>query len=261
MNWKIEKQKIWKLTGGFFAAMAAFTLLSRAAYQHGIAVVTTQAPASGTISHQVVLNGKTVQNQEQAVTTEAGLRIAGVYVNEGQQVKQGDVLFTLDLDYLDEEILHQKQEMQKQMYPALQKMFDDMRAEGVYPIVASGYRSEEEQQMLLEEKIQQYRDQGYSLKKAREAALLRVAEPGTSEHQLGLAVDINQEGTRSTAAQVYAWLEQHAWEYGFILRYPEEKSHITGITKEPWHYRYVGQPAAAEIYQRGITLEEYLDAA
>lgn len=114
MNWKIEKQKIWKLTGGFFAAMAAFTLLSRAAYQHGIAVVTTQAPASGTISHQVVLTGKTVQNQEQAVTTEAGLRIAGVYVNEGQQVKQGDVLFTLDLDYLDEEILHQKQEMQKQ---------------------------------------------------------------------------------------------------------------------------------------------------
>lgn len=114
MNWKIEKQKIWKLTGVFFAAMVAFTLLSRAAYQHGIAVVTTQAPAGGTISHQVVLTGKTVQNQEQAVTTEAGLRIAGVYVNEGQQVKQGDVLFALDLDYLDEEILNQKQEMQKQ---------------------------------------------------------------------------------------------------------------------------------------------------
>lgn len=90
------------------------------------------------------------------------------------------------------------------MYPALQEMFDDMRADGVYPIVASGYRSQQEQQMLLEEKIQQYRDQGYSPKKAREAALLRVAEPGTSEHQLGLAVDINQEGTRSTAAQVYA---------------------------------------------------------
>lgn len=147
------------------------------------------------------------------------------------------------------------------MYPALQEMFDDMRAEGVYPIVASGYRSEEEQQMLLEEKIQQYCDQGYSPKKAREAALLRVAEPGTSEHQLGLAVDINQEGTRSTASQVYTWLEEHAWEYGFILRYPEEKSHITGITNEPWHYRYVGQTAAEEINQRGITLEEYLDAA
>ena len=120
--------------------------------------------------------------------------------------------------------LYNGERVDSRMYPALQEMFDDMRAEGVYPIVASGYRSEEEQQMLLEEKIQQYRDQGYSLKKAREAALLRVADPGTSEHQLGLAVDINQEGTRSTAAQVYAWLEQHAW-----------------------HYRYVGQPASAEM--------------
>ena len=159
--------------------------------------------------------------------------------------------YTLELT-----LLSNRERVDSRMYPALQEMFDDMRAEGVYPIVASGYRSEEEQQMLLEEKIQQYRDQGYSLKKAKEAALLRVADPGTSEHQLGLAVDINQEGTRSTAAQVYAWLEQHAWEYGFILRYPEEKYHITGITKEPWHYRYVGQTAAAEIYQRGITLEE-----
>lgn len=114
MNWKMEKQKVWKLAVIFFAAMGAFTLLSRAAYQHGIAEVTTQAPTGGTISHQVILNGKTMQNQEQAVTTEAGLRIAGVSVNEGQQVKQGEVLFTLDLDYLEEEILDQKQEMQKQ---------------------------------------------------------------------------------------------------------------------------------------------------
>lgn len=86
MNWKMEKQKVWKLAVIFFAAMGAFTLLSRAAYQHGIAEVTTQAPTGGTISHQVILNGKTMQNQEQAVTTEAGLRIAGVSVNEGQQV-------------------------------------------------------------------------------------------------------------------------------------------------------------------------------
>ena len=114
MDWKIGKQRIWKLAGAFFAAMVVFTILSRAAYQHGIAVVTTQAPAGGTISHQVILNGKTVQNQEQAVTTEAGLRIAGVSINEGQQVKKGEVLFTLDLEYLEEEILNQKQEMQKQ---------------------------------------------------------------------------------------------------------------------------------------------------
>ena len=150
------------------------------------------------------------------------------------------------------------EQVDSRMYPALQQMFDAMRADGVYPIVASGYRTAEEQQELLDERIQEYRDDGYSWKSAKEAALLRVAKPGTSEHQLGLAVDINQEGTRSTASQVYTWLEENAWEYGFIQRYPEGKSEITGITNEPWHYRYVGNPAAEEITRLGITLEEYL---
>ena len=149
------------------------------------------------------------------------------------------------------------------MYPALQEMFDDMRAEGVYPIVASGYRSEEEQQMLLEEKIQQYRDQGYSLKKAREAALLRVAEPGTSEHQLGLALDIvdvsyQQLDTEQENTPVQQWLMKNSWKYGFVLRYPTDKSDITGIIYEPWHYRYVGKEAAAEMYENKLCLEEYL---
>lgn len=114
MYLKKEKSKIWKLTGIFFAGMLLFTLLSRAVYQHGIAVVSTAAPSSGTVNHTVNLTGKTVQNQEQAVTTVGGLRIAGVCVNEGQRVNQGDVLFTLDLDYLAETILTQKQEMEKQ---------------------------------------------------------------------------------------------------------------------------------------------------
>lgn len=153
------------------------------------------------------------------------------------------------------------EQVDSRMYPALQEMFDAMRADGVYPIVASGYRTARQQQELLDERIQEYRDDGYSRKSAKEAALLRVAKPGTSEHQLGLAVDINQEGTRSTASQVYSWLEDHAWEYGFIQRYPEDKSEITGITNEPWHYRYVGTAAAAEINQRGITLEEYLQVS
>ena len=109
-----EKSRIWKLVGFFFAGMIVFTLLSRAAYQHGTAVVTTAAPSSGAITHTVRLTGKTLQNQEQAVTTVAGLRVASVCVNEGQQVNQGDVLFTLDLDYLEETILTQKQNMEKQ---------------------------------------------------------------------------------------------------------------------------------------------------
>ena len=114
MYLKKEKISIWKWIGLFFGTMILFTILSRAIYQHSTAVVTTKMPTSGTINHTVQITGKTVQNQELAVTTIDGLRIASICVNEGQQVKQGDVLFVLDLDYLDEVILKQEQDMKKQ---------------------------------------------------------------------------------------------------------------------------------------------------
>lgn len=114
MYLKKEKGRIWKWTGLFFGAMILFTLLSRAVYQHGTAVVTTAAPSSGTINHTVQITGKTVQNQELAVTTIGGLRIASICVNEGQQVKKDDVLFILDLAYLEEAILKQQQDTKKQ---------------------------------------------------------------------------------------------------------------------------------------------------
>lgn len=114
MYLKKEKGRIWKWIGLFFAAMILFTILSRAVYQHGTAVVTTASPGSGTINHTVLITGRTVQNQELAVTTIGGLRIASICVNEGQQVKKGDVLFILDLAYLEEMILRQEQDMKKQ---------------------------------------------------------------------------------------------------------------------------------------------------
>jgi len=114
MYQKKDKTWIWKLTGAFFAAMILFTLLSRAAYQHGTAVVAAEPSASGVITHTVRTTGKAVQNQDLAVTTVGGLRVKSVWVNEGQQVGAGDVLFTLDLDYLEETIAQQKREMKKQ---------------------------------------------------------------------------------------------------------------------------------------------------
>ena len=114
MYLKKEKISIWKWIGLFFGTMILFTILSRAIYQHSTAVVTTKMPTSGTINHTVQITGKTVQNQELAVTTIGGLRIASICVNEGQQVKQGDVLFVLDLDYLDEVILKKEQDLKKQ---------------------------------------------------------------------------------------------------------------------------------------------------
>ncbi len=147
------------------------------------------------------------------------------------------------------------------IYPALQQMFDDARASGIYPIVASGYRTAEDQQRIMNEKIQEFVNQGYSQDEAEQEALNWVAVPGTSEHQLGSAVDINADGIHSYGDQVYEWLNENGWRYGFIQRYPLDKTEITGISYEPWHYRYVGEQAAKEIYDQGLCLEEYLGEA
>lgn len=149
------------------------------------------------------------------------------------------------------------EQVDARIYPKLQEMFDNARAVGYGLFVREGYRSGEEQQELLEDKISAYEGEGYSGREARRLAKQWVAEPGTSEHELGLAVDINGKGRNS--ASLYQWLSENSWQYGFILRYPEDKKEITGIDYEPWHFRYVGKEAAAEIYRQGVCLEEYLD--
>lgn len=148
-------------------------------------------------------------------------------------------------------------------YPDLQEMMDACRAAGLSPVICSAYRSWDKQQALFQNKIDRLINQGYTQEKAREEAAKVVAVPGTSEHQLGLALDIvdmnNQNlDTSQENTPVQKWLMKHSWEYGFILRYPNEKSEITGIIYEPWHYRYVGQEAAKDLHELGVCLEEYL---
>lgn len=144
-------------------------------------------------------------------------------------------------------------------------MMDACRAAGLSPLICSSYRTQEYQERLFNNKVDQLMAQGYSRTEAEEEAGTAVAVPGTSEHQLGLAVDIVDlnyqlldHGQEKTDVQ--KWLIEHCWEYGFILRYPENKSEITGIIYEPWHYRYVGKEAAKEITEAGICLEEYLES-
>ena len=151
------------------------------------------------------------------------------------------------------------QTVDSRIYPYLQEMFDAARAEGIYPIVREGYRTAEEQQEILDEKIQIYINQGYSQSRAERTAKEWVALPGTSEHQLGIAVDINADKSKCSNEEVYTWLAENAYKYGFVLRYPMGKQEITGTSYEPWHYRYVGEEAALEIYEQGICLEEYYE--
>ena len=145
------------------------------------------------------------------------------------------------------------------IYPYLQEMFDDARNAGVYPFVRDGYRTAEEQQQILDDKIAAYRSEGYTKHMAEETAMEWGALPGTSEHQLGLAVDINADTSKCSRDDVYNWLLENSYKYGFIQRYPSGKTSITGVANEPWHYRYVGKKAAEEIHQSGMCLEEYVE--
>lgn len=149
-------------------------------------------------------------------------------------------------------------------YPALQRMMDAARAEGLQPLICSSFRSWNNQKELFFNKVQWYLDLGHSLAEAEEKAAQWIARPGTSEHQLGLAVDIVDINYQLLDEQqedtlVQQWLMSHCAEYGFILRYPTDKSDITGVKYEPWHYRYVGEVAAKEIMEQGLCLEEYLN--
>ncbi|MBQ8857546.1 MAG: M15 family metallopeptidase [Lachnospiraceae bacterium] len=156
-------------------------------------------------------------------------------------------------------------EADSRIVEAAKKMIADARDEDVRIIALSAFRDYEYQMELFENKVQRLQqEKGYSVDKAREEAATVVAYPGTSEHQLGLALDLVDarhtkldESQENTAA--YKWLYEHCDEYGFIVRYPNGKTDITGIIYEPWHFRYVGEEAAKVIMENGITLEEYLE--
>lgn len=148
---------------------------------------------------------------------------------------------------------------------ALSEMLADGRKEGLDFWVCSAYRTRKKQTDLFENKVQRLMsEEGLSREAALEKAKTEVAYPGTSEHQLGLAVDIvarsyqlldkKQENTKEAR-----WLRENCWRYGFILRYPTGKTGETGVIYEPWHYRYVGKQAAKEMTEEGICLEEYLE--
>ncbi len=151
------------------------------------------------------------------------------------------------------------QKVDSRIYPELQAMFDAARADGLQLFVREGYRTSEEQQQILDEKIAAFENEGNSRKEAKELAKEWVAVPGTSEHELGLSVDINANTSVSSRDSVYTWLAENAHSYGFIKRYPSDKTEITGINNEPWHYRYVGKETAEEIKEKGVCLEEYIE--
>lgn len=147
---------------------------------------------------------------------------------------------------------------------AAEKMLADAKAAGMKIVICSAYRSVERQEQVFNESLEERLERGMDYWDAFADNRLSVAEPGTSEHALGLALDLisnqyteldkGQENTKEAK-----WLKENCHKYGFILRYPPEKTEITGIIYEPWHYRYVGVEDATKIMNLGVTLEEYLE--
>ena len=160
-------------------------------------------------------------------------------------------------DYFEQNIVNvvDYHDVDSRCYDALVQMLADFEEQvGVEYTFNSAYRTWEEQTAILEYRtLEHMRDYGLSFSEARAKALETVAIPDTSEHQLGLSVDL-------VGKTINDWLAEHCWEYGFILRYPANKQHITGITNEPWHFRYVGTAVSMDMKDTGLCLEEYLGA-
>ena len=150
-------------------------------------------------------------------------------------------------------------------YDDLIAMIDACNANTPRAYVVSAYRDFDHQTRNYNRKVNYYLNKGLSEEDAKREAATVVAVPGTSEHEMGLAVDIcdtrlwdlTEEQENLPAQQ---WLMEHSWEYGFIFHYPKGKIDVTGIIYEPWHYRWVGRELAEEIHNSGLTLEEYLDS-
>lgn len=174
--------------------------------------------------------------------------------------------YALEKDFIPQDLspLNADYSVDSRILDAAKNMIYTALAEDVNITIVSAYRDYDRQRDLFDNKVQRLLDEeNYSVDKAREEASKVVAYPGTSEHQLGLALDLVDSDHRELDesqenTDAYQWLKEHCHEYGFIVRYPNGKTDITGIIYEPWHFRYVGEEAAKIIMKKGITLEEYL---
>lgn len=125
--------------------------------------------------------------------------------------------------------------------------------------VQSAYRSIEYQDKLFNEKVTTYIEMGKSKEEAENLTMQTINKAGTSEHNLGLAVDFNYVDYEFENTKEFKWLKDNAEDYGFILRYEKEKEDITNVNYEPWHWRYVGVEHAKKMNELGMCLEEYIE--
>ncbi|WP_440894844.1 M15 family metallopeptidase [Amphibacillus sp. Q70] len=181
-----------------------------------------------------------------------------VYVNKNRRLPEG---YSPD-DLVEPDVLHLSPEgddrrlLREEAAHALEELFQASNEEGLNLVAVSGYRSNERQTTIYQSSV---------ANNGQEHADQFSARPGTSEHETGLAIDVSTSVIAFALEETFqqteegSWLEDHAHDFGFIIRYPEGKEEITGYAYEPWHLRYVGKELADHLYHESLTLEEYFD--
>ena len=175
-------------------------------------------------------------------------------VNSGYRIPDS---YEPDLVYVCES----GERLDKKVAEHYEAMYNAALKDGVTLTPCSGYRSYETQERNYNRKIEFFEGQGFSTEEAKVKAATIIMPPGSSEHNLGYAMDIVCVDEWFEDTQEFRWLQEHAADYGFIMRYPKEKQDITKVIYEPWHWRYVGVEAAKELKASGLVLEEYLGVA
>lgn len=152
-----------------------------------------------------------------------------------------------------------RNQMDKDAYIFAKAMLDAAWKDNVELYILSPYRSFSTQSALFENEVKTHLNGSTTWEQAEIKASTEVARPGTSEHHTGLAVDFNSVETHFEDTEAFLWLKEHGEEYGFIMRYAEDKQDLTGVIYEPWHWRFVGIKHAKEINRLGMCLEEYIE--
>ncbi|MDR1664280.1 MAG: D-alanyl-D-alanine carboxypeptidase family protein [Clostridiales bacterium] len=153
--------------------------------------------------------------------------------------------------------------MRRETRAAWENMLAALNADGITDLrIQSAYRTYSQQEQIFANKKAQYTGEGHSEAEAEKLTARSIAFPGASEHQTGLALDVTVNGRLNGAfadTEAGRWIAEHCHEYGFVVRYAEEKTHITGIIFEPWHLRYVGRPHSSFMVENNLCLEEYAE--
>ncbi|MBM7540084.1 M15 family metallopeptidase [Amphibacillus cookii] len=179
-----------------------------------------------------------------------------VYVNKQRRLPEGyepDDLVEPDVEHLSQQGVNRRL-LRQEAAEALELLFEQADEQGIDLVAVSGYRSYERQKTIYQSNV---------ANKGQEEADRFSAQPGTSEHQTGLAMDVSAASVSFLLDQAFdqtdegSWLVEHAHQFGFVIRYPEGKTDITGYEFEPWHLRYLGEELATHLYEEDLTLEEY----